>query len=1156
MRAPPIKSLLPAQKSYYRQRALDRTQLVLARFAYDQIKRHKNQVMPLGMLNRLAKDNPQTAPYLPRTGLLPLFNRPAFQQYFRIIHRDQYDAVPGTSDQLLSITGDTPGQYAKPCLDIPLPDVVDKIQLGTQRRIALTGKPLGDLQLDDMNAFSRTAIKMPFLTSDPYDASLQALVDDQGQFRWENIDFIRAPLSTDKTQVTAPSDYTAQHRLYLDQQILARFFSFSPSAELLAKVNDCVGHIRRSFVNFSPTKDYRVELVGSFATELAHHQSDVNLLVVLPNRRIVLGIGSPAEQLDVLRQFTAVLRGGGFKQIRPSTKDYPVIRANYGKFEKYTPLTLMMDDPVPYFETRLVKAYGDFDPRVRPLIQMITHWAIQRQLVLPRDPDKSTMYTPTLVPRSMLIMMVIGFLQYKGILPPLQRVDKCIYEKPQGLTQVMKELHRVEEECLSYLRQHESLFSFSHSPTKSDKASKESPSTAAPVASQKKNTGDSSSPLCAPYSPLPLAELPAALRESLDHLTSVSPRQCINCRTPLPRIPLGDSEGYFLSKSPPAWETHRKNLNQESDHLFQEYKKDIEEADKLRLERDLKKYIRAREANVRTSQRPPRLHRVQRTYWYYDQLVNDNGFSIPYMGLVPPKYAERWGYSLQRLHSPRPQFDEGLDTGIEMDESLSSKSPYQNPRPQAFTFVTQSTLHQPSFMQNSKDTLDESLGPLLMEFFRFYGHEFPYTQAMVSVRLGGIVPRTYSRASSIHQDLPGDYEDFEQSYEQLAVEHPFHIERNMAKTLKPWVVDMFAWEMRRAYDVLVKAPGKYTTPATSHTPLYFDASAALDEMCKPYKKIYYLPQFLRAYRLTGKYWSHFHPELLQRLPENTDLRPVYDILHDDNTELRPISGTKALQLSPEEIGVLLDEPILGTDMDDALLPNVVANDGEDVTVISHPAIDSEVHYEDWNLGMKFVAQFPTHCAGIHQPFNYQATVEVPEVDRTMDILVETPNVDIGNDLAYDQVFRDLVAEEGEPRDHLTDEQKSRLASHPHLDPRFPPDSPWAPQEWPHKAEEEAFFKKHNARVDHLERLVPVPHRAFLQNGKIIAKIYNMAFSWKAANLSYLQYSQICAAALRNVVKEDLRAAASKRQGVPIKLAKWDNGKIVDSKILESITAKQ
>ncbi|KAJ1649553.1 hypothetical protein IWQ61_009400 [Dispira simplex] len=1088
MRAPPIKSFLPAQNAYYRQRALDRTQLVLARFVYDQIKRHKNQVMPLGLLNRLAKDNPQTAPYLPRTGLLPLFDRSAFQEYFRIINRDQYDAVPGTTDQLLSTTGDTPGRYAKPCLDIPLPDVVDKIQLEKQRRVALTGKSLDELQLGDLDAFSQSTTKMPFLTSDPYDASLQTLLDDQGQFQWERIDFTRAPLSTDKTQLVTPFSYTAQHQLYLDQQILARFFSVAPSAELLAKVNDCVGHIRRSFVNFSPTKDYRVELVGSFATELAHHQSDVNLLVILPNRRIVLGIESPTEQLDVLRRFTAVLRGGGFKQIRPSTKGHPVIRANYGKFENYTPLTLLMDNPVPYFETRLIKAYADFDPRVRPLIQMITHWAIQRRLVWPRDPDKSTMYSPTLIPRPMLTMMVIGFLQYKGILPPLQRVDKCIYEHPQELTQVMQDLHRVEEECLAYLRQHESLFSFSHPPTKSNSVSKESPSTTQSTQSQKSNTGDVSSPLCAPHSPLPLAELPALLQESLDQLTSISPRQCINCRTPLPRIPLGDTEGYFLSKSPPAWESHRKNLNQQSDQIFEAYRKDIEAADKIRLERELKKYIQARESNIRTGQRPPRLHKVRRTYWYYDGLVNDNGFSIPYMGLVPPGYAERWGYSLHRLRSPRPQFDEGLETSIEMDEAPQSKLPYQNPRPEAFTFVTQSTLYKPSFMQTSKDTLDESLGPLLMEFFRFYGHEFPYTQAMVSVRLGGVVPRTSSQAPSMRQELPRTYEDFEHSYGQLAVEHPFHIERNMARNLRPWVVDMFAWEMRRAYDVLVKAPGKYTTPATSHSPLYFDASAALDEMCEPYEQSYYIPQFLRAYRLTTKYWSHFLPQELRRLPENATLRPVYDILHEDiDRELRPISETRALQLSPEEVGVLLDEPMLGTDMDDAILPNVVANDGEDVTVVSHPAIDSEVHYEDWNLGMKFVAQFPTHYAGIHQPFNHQATVEVPEVDRTMDILVENPDSNIGNDLSYDQVFRDLVDEEGEPREHLTDEQKARLAEHPHLDPRFPPDSPWAPQEWPQKAEEEAFFKKHNVRVDHFDRLVPVPHRAYIQNGKIIAR---------------------------------------------------------------------
>ncbi|RKP33543.1 hypothetical protein BJ085DRAFT_34712, partial [Dimargaris cristalligena] len=56
----------------------------------------------------------------------------------------------------------------------------------------------------------------------------------------------------------------------------------------------------------------------------------------------------------------------------------------------------------------------------------------------------------------------------------------------------------------------------------------------------------------------------------------------------------------------------------------------------------------------------------------------------------------------------------------------------------------------------------------------------------------------------------------------------------------------------------------------------------------------------------------------------------------------------------------------------------------------------------------------------------------------------------------------------------------------------------------------------------------------------------MAFAWKSANISYLQYSQICAAALRNVVKADLKIAVSKRQSNPFKVSEWKAGQIVDT----------
>ncbi|KAJ2448627.1 hypothetical protein EV183_005345 [Coemansia sp. RSA 2336] len=43
-------------------------------------------------------------------------------------------------------------------------------------------------------------------------------------------------------------------------------------------------------------------------------------------------------------------------------------------------------------------------------------------------------------------------------------------------------------------------------------------------------------------------------------------------------------------------------------------------------------------------------------------------------------------------------------------------------------------------------------------------------------------------------------------------------------------------------------------------------------------------------------------------------------------------------------------------------------------------------------------------------------------------------------------------------------------------------------------------------------------------------------------MNYLQYSSIAARALRRVVKPELQNEIAKREGMHIKVAKWENGK--------------
>ncbi|KAG2172845.1 hypothetical protein INT43_000195 [Umbelopsis isabellina] len=59
----------------------------------------------------------------------------------------------------------------------------------------------------------------------------------------------------------------------------------------------------------------------------------------------------------------------------------------------------------------------------------------------------------------------------------------------------------------------------------------------------------------------------------------------------------------------------------------------------------------------------------------------------------------------------------------------------------------------------------------------------------------------------------------------------------------------------------------------------------------------------------------------------------------------------------------------------------------------------------------------------------------------------------------------------------------------------------------------------------------------------------MASPWKSAGISYLKFSQICATAVRNSLKEDVRVAAQRRDANNLKVAKWANGKAGEQKYI-------
>ncbi|CAO2175924.1 unnamed protein product, partial [Urochloa humidicola] len=48
--------------------------------------------------------------------------------------------------------------------------------------------------------------------------------------------------------------------------------------------------------------------------------------------------------------------------------------------------------------------------------------------------------------------------------------------------------------------------------------------------------------------------------------------------------------------------------------------------------------------------------------------------------------------------------------------------------------------------------------------------------------------------------------------------------------------------------------------------------------------------------------------------------------------------------------------------------------------------------------------------------------------------------------------------------------------------------------------------------------------------------------WRAAGMTYIGYSNICAALVRNCLKEPYKSEAASREKVHFSVAKWDDGK--------------
>lgn len=85
-----------------------------------------------------------------------------------------------------------------------------------------------------------------------------------------------------------------------------------------------------------------------------------------------------------------------------------------------------------------------------------------------------------------------------------------------------------------------------------------------------------------------------------------------------------------------------------------------------------------------------------------------------------------------------------------------------------------------------------SVAELLFQFFRFYAHEFDYDKHVLSIRQGKLVTK---QEKKWHQGINN----------QLCVEEPFNISRNLGNTADEYAFRGLHLELRRAFDLLSEA---------------------------------------------------------------------------------------------------------------------------------------------------------------------------------------------------------------------------------------------------------------------------------------------------------------------------------------------------------------
>ncbi|KAF8880500.1 hypothetical protein BD779DRAFT_1548558 [Infundibulicybe gibba] len=161
---------------------------------------------------------------------------------------------------------------------------------------------------------------------------------------------------------------------------------------------------------------YTVDVFGSIRYGMARPDSDLDLVILDPNR--VEGF-PPYKQTELpriynIRGIARVLHHAGFKNIEcVPHANVPI--AKFTDTQTRLHCDINVNDRLGIINSDMMKRYCDIQPLLRPLLRRVKAWARPLGLNSP-----STYGEPATFSSYALVLMSIGFMQHRGLLPNLQ----------------------------------------------------------------------------------------------------------------------------------------------------------------------------------------------------------------------------------------------------------------------------------------------------------------------------------------------------------------------------------------------------------------------------------------------------------------------------------------------------------------------------------------------------------------------------------------------------------------------------------------------------------------------------------------------------------------------------------------------------------------